>query len=277
MRMLSLEEYISKRKKEDRINEFDIESKAQNMQTCMNYIFEYFNQYLDDAKMDEKTVLNKEKLEKYKHSLRHYDPEIQEWLVGIYDDYDKQLNRSIASYLRKDDLFFLYNADTEFRSASYDCYAQLIKRNSFMKEQTEMLFLFIKDHHRIQSHSNKDFENTYISDEVEEWINNTWNKYQVNLPAFASDYVNRFFDNQETWDAKHRIKSKDSWRKYEYDYKQRSNLFNINSLFRRISQKPFIRGKKQFFEILLMYYWLHEIDGNEDYWQEYINKTLPSK
>ncbi|MFS0752647.1 hypothetical protein [Oceanobacillus sp. 1P07AA] len=275
--MLSLEEYISKRKKEDRLNEFDIESKAQNMQTCMNYIFEYFNQYLDDAKMDEKTVLNKEKLEKYKHSLRHYDPEIQEWLVGIYDDYDKQLNRSIANYLRKDDLFYLYNADREFRSASYDCYAQLIKRNSFMKEQTEMLFLFIKDHHRIQSHSEKDFENTYISDEVEEWINNTWNKYQVNLPAFASDYVNRFYDNGEIWDAKHRIKSKDSWRKYEYDYKQKSNLFNINSLFRRISQKPFIRGKKQFLEILLMYYWLHEIDGNEDYWQEYINKTLPSK
>lgn len=41
--MLSLEEYISKRKKEDRINEFDIGSKAQNMQTCMNYIFEYIN------------------------------------------------------------------------------------------------------------------------------------------------------------------------------------------------------------------------------------------
>ena len=273
--MLSLEEYISKRKKEDRINEFDIESKAENMQTCMNYIFEYFNQYLNDSKIDEKTVLNEERLEKYKHSLRHYDPEIQEWLVGIYDDYDKQLNRSVASYLRKDDLFYLYNTDKEFRSASYDCYAQLIKKNSFLKEQTEMLFLFIKDYHRIQSHSKKDFENTYISDEVEEWINNTWNKYQVNLPAFASDYVNRFYDNDEIWDAKHRIKSKDGWRKYEYDYKQKSNLFNINSLFRRISQKPFIRGKKQYLEILLMYCWLHEIDGDKDYWQEYVNKVLP--
>src|SRR5690606_41589392 len=107
--MLTLEEYISKRKKEDRINEFDVESKAQNMQTCMNYIFEYFNQYLDDSKLDEKTILNEERLEKYKNSLRQYESDIQEWLVGIYDDYDKQLNRYIVSYLIIDDLFYQYN------------------------------------------------------------------------------------------------------------------------------------------------------------------------
>lgn len=88
--------------------------------------------------------------------------------------------------------------------------------------------------------------------------------------------MSRFFENEETWDVKHRIRSRDSWRKYEYDYKQKSNLFNINSLHRKISSKPFIRGKKQFLEVLLMYCWLHEIDGDEDYWQEYINKVLPS-
>lgn len=121
-----------------------------------------------------------------------------------------------------------------------------------------------------------DFENIYILEEVEEWIKKTWDKYQVNLLTFASNYVSHFFENEETWDVKHRIRSKDSWRKYEYDYKQKSNLFNINSLHRKISSKPFIRGKKQFLEVLLMYCWLHEIDGDEDYWQEYINKVFPS-
>lgn len=272
--MLSLEEYISKRKKEDQINEFDIELKAQNMQTCMNYLFEYFNQYLSESKIDEKTVLNEERLEKYKRSLNNYNSEIQEWLVEIYDDYDKQLNRSIVSFLKKDDLFYLYNTEQEFRSISYDCYAQLVKKNPFLKEQTEMLFLFIKDYHRIQSYPKTDFQGIYISEEIEEWLKKTWNKYQVNLFEFASDYVSRFYDNEGTWDEKHRIRSKDSWRKYEYDYKQKSNLFNINSLHRRISNKPFIRGKKQFLEILLMYCWIHEIDGDESYWKEYINKVL---
>ncbi|WP_226536410.1 hypothetical protein [Fictibacillus halophilus] len=272
--MLTLEEYIAKRKKEDLINEFDIASKAQNMQTCINYIFEYFNQYLDESKLDEKTVLNEERLEKYKNSLRHYESDIQDWLMEIYDDYDKQLNRSIVSFLKKDDLFYLYNTEQEFRSISYDCYAQLIKKNPFLKGQTEMLFLFIKDQHRIQSEPNIDFQNIYISEKVEEWIHKTWNKYQVNILAFASDYASRFFENEETWDSKHRIKSKDGWRKYEYDYKQKNNLFNINSLFRRISNKTYIKGKKQYLETLLMYYWIHEIDGDKAYWQEYINKVL---
>lgn len=244
------------------------------MQTCVNYVFEYFNQYLDDSKMDKKTVLNEERLEKYRKTLHKYDTEIQEWLVSIYDNYDKHLNRSIVSFLKKDDLFYLYNTEQEFRSVSYDCYAQLIKKNPFLKEQAEMLFHFIKDHHQIQSNPISDFNNGYISEEIGEWLNKSWNKYQVNLLAFASDYISRFYDNEETWDVKHRIRSKDSWRKYEYDYKQKNNLFNINSLYRRISNKPFIKGKKQFLEILLMYSWTHDIEGDESYWQEYIKKTL---
>lgn len=274
MKLLPLEEYISKRKKEDRINEFEIESKMENMKTCVNYVFEYFNQYLDDSKLDEKTILQEERLEKYRKSLLEYESEIQDWLVEMIKDHDKQLNRSIVSFLKKDDLFYIYNTDQEFRSVSYDCYAHHIKKNPFLKDQTEMLFQFIKDHHRIKSQPMAYVENIYISEEIQDWINKTRNKYQVDLYVFASEYTSRFFDNEEKWDVKHRIKSNSSWRKYEYDYKQKSNLFNINSLHRKISNKPFIKGKKQYLEILLMYCWLHEIDTDDAYWDEYIGKSL---
>jgi len=36
-------------------------------------------------------------------------------------------------------------------------------------------------------------------------------------------------------------------------------------------KKPFIKERKQEFEALLMYYWLHDIvPDNDDYWHEYI-------
>lgn len=273
--MLSLEEYISKRKDEDRLNEFEIESKMENMRICVNYVFEYFNQYLDISKMDEKTILNEERIEKYRKSLREYELEVQEWLVGMFNDYDKQVNRLVSNFLKKDDLFFIYSTDQEFRSVSYECYSQLIKKNPFLKNQTEMLFKFIKDHHRITSQIRAKFDNKYISEEVQEWIINTMDKHQVNLYSFACDYTSRFFNNEESWAVKHRIKSKDSWRKYEYDYKQKSDLFNINLLYRKVSNKPFLKGRKQLLEIVLMYCWLHEIEGDDEhYWQEYIGKTL---
>jgi len=99
----------------------------ENVKVCVNYVFEYFNQYLDISKLDEQTILNDERLKKYKKSISQYDSDIQEWLIGIYDEYDKQLNR--ISFLKKDDLYYLYHSDSEFRSLSYSCYAQIIKKN----------------------------------------------------------------------------------------------------------------------------------------------------
>jgi len=40
-------------------------------------------------------------------------------------------------------------------------------------------------------------------------------------------------------------------------------------------KKVFIKGKKQEFEIILMYCWLHEIESDDDYWKEYLDAVLP--
>ncbi len=114
--MLTIEDYIAKRKKEDRLNEYNLNDRMENIKTCINYVFEYYNQYLDITQMDEQTVLNNERLEKYRNNISHYDSEIQEWLVDIYDEHNKKLDRSIINLLKKDELFLLYSSDSEFRS-----------------------------------------------------------------------------------------------------------------------------------------------------------------
>lgn len=271
--LLSLEEYISKRKKEDKINEYDIEARMENMRICINYVFEYFNQYLNIEEMEQKTFLNEERLEKFRKQLDMYQTDIQEWLINIYDVNEKHIHRSIISFLKNDELFLLYNTDNEFRSCSYDCYAQLIKKNSFLKGQTEMLFLFIKDYHRIQSE--KEAPSAFITEDINEWLEKTWSKYKVNVWAFVSDYLMRFHSNDSLWPSKHKIKSNEDWQPFMYDYKQKTNLFNLNTLYTKISKKPFIKGKKQYLEIIMMYIWLHEIWGdNENYWEEYREKVV---
>ncbi|MFA2604384.1 hypothetical protein ABR763_19865 [Bacillus cereus] len=121
--MLKLEEYIVRRKQEDHINEFDKGAQIENLQKCVSYVFEYFNNYLDITKMEERTSLNNERLEKYRKQLKQYELEVQEWLVNLYEEYDKQIKRSIAHFLKKEELFFLCSTDSEFRSISYECYA----------------------------------------------------------------------------------------------------------------------------------------------------------
>ena len=68
-----------------------------------------------------------------------------------------------------------------------------------------------------------------------------------------------------------------NWKKYDYDYRQKSNLFNLDSLYRKMPKKSFIKGRKQEFEILFMYYWLHDMEGDDEgYWQGYLEKVLLS-
>lgn len=273
--MLSIEDYISRRKKEDKLNEFDIDARTQNMKICVDYVFEYFNNYLNITEAEEKTTLKNKKLEKYRNQLKEYEPEVREWIVGIYNEYGKQIHKHVGKITKENEFFFLYNAESEFRNTSYDCYSQLIKRLPFLKDQTQMLFLLIRDYHRVESEQKFKFGIPSISEEITDWIDKTWAKHQVNLLAFAYGWINRFFENEDVWPTTHRKKSNKTWKKYDYDYKQKSNLFNLDSLYRKMPKKSFTKGRKQEFEILLMYYWIHDMEGDNDYWPEYLEMVLP--
>lgn len=274
--MLTIEEYIARRKKEDKLNEFNIDERNDNLRVCVNYVFEYFNNYLNITDVEEKTALKDEKLEKYRREVRDYEPEIIEWLVDIYSEYEKKIHILIRNILKEDEFFFLYNSDTEFRSVSYECYSKIIKKFPFMKGQTEMLFLFIKDYHRVINKKGIENGEIYICEEINEWINETWLKYGVNIAEFVYRWTDYFNDNHNLWPSTHRKKSNTGFRPYDYDVKQKSNLFNLDSLYRKMPKKPYTKGRKQEFEILMMYYWLNNFEGDDEgYWQEYLDKTLP--
>lgn len=268
--MLKIEEYIARRKKEDSLSEFDLNSKNENIKTCVNYVFEYFNNYLPIDKLEERTVQKNDKVDKLRKQLDLYDPEVVDWLVEMYSDHEKMMHRIIGNAI-EDEFFLLYNKDEEFRSVSYACYSKLIKRYPFLKDQTEMLYLFIKDYHRVKS--NDDFPP--INDEFDEWYLNTKTKYHVNLASFALEWDSCFYNNENSWPATHRNKSKYTFRKYDYNIKQKTNLFNLDSLYRKMPKKDFIKGHKQDLEILMMYYWLHDMEGDDEgYWQEYLENIL---
>jgi hypothetical protein len=179
--------------------------------------------------------------------------------------------------LKENEFFFLLNTDQEFRNLSYDCYSKLVKKHPFLKDQTEMLFFFIKTYHRILSQERRKREIPFFSEDINSWIEDTWITYQVNIAAFAENWVMYFFDHEDLWPVTHRIKSQEEWRKYEYDFRQKSNLFNLNSLYAKMPKKSFTRGRKQDFETLMMYFWLHDIEGDsEGYWQDYLEKVIPA-
>ena len=81
---MTLEQYILMRKKEDGINEFDLSKRSENIRLCVNYIFEYFDNYLENSPDSERTIKEENKREKYRQVVSDYSPEVQDWLVEMH-------------------------------------------------------------------------------------------------------------------------------------------------------------------------------------------------
>ena len=284
---MRLEEYILKRKTEDGINEFDRDKRMENTRICVNYVFEYFNNYLETSAGEEKTVLHDEKIEKFANILRYYSEDIQEWLIDMYSSYGKYLQRTIPTYI-KDPFFLLYDSEAEFRALSYEVYPKVIKRYKFLEGQSEMIYRFLKDEHHVCSLLPEDDGLPHITDSIDEWIKKTYLKYGVNVYSFCASYFNEFIQNPEKWPKGHKKRSTyyedfsnseskiktPTYLLYDYDFKQKNNLFGLDMLYRNIPKKPFIRGKKQELEAVLMYYCCHEWDNQRQYWEEYSQKLI---
>jgi hypothetical protein len=139
------------------------------------------------------------------------------------------------------------------------------------------LYLFIKDHHRLKSdrYINRD-RVPFFTQSISDWIDKTKDKYQVSIPAFAYNYVNMFFDDVDKWPMGHKKKRKHQFTQFDYDYKQKKNLFNIDSIYTKAANKAFIRGHKQELELILMYFWLNDMEVDAEYWEEYLAKVTPT-
>jgi len=283
---LKLEEYIYKRKKEDGINEYDLEKRIENTRICVNYIFEYFNNYLDTTQGNEKTVLHDQKIDKFRKTLSDYSSEVREWIVSIYASYGKYIQRHLINMI-DDEYFMLYNSEAEFRALSYEVYPKAVKQFKFMEGQSEMVYTFLKDYHHVQNMVHKYDKDFFISDEINEWISKTYKKYDVNLYNFCQDWVIYFSSNPEIWPKGHKQKNEfyheqeergklrlDDFLIWDYDYKQKNNLFGLDKLYRNMPKKDFTKGRKQDFEVVLMYCWLHIVTNDEAYWEEYSQMVL---
>ena len=59
--MLSLEEYLSQRKKDEGIVDRDRTAKYKNAKKCMGFVLDYYTEYLDTVPQDNMTALQFDK------------------------------------------------------------------------------------------------------------------------------------------------------------------------------------------------------------------------
>lgn len=104
------------------------------------------------------------------------------------------------------------------------------------------------------------------------WITDTFREYHVDLLEFAYQYVRSFLSSDDEWPSDHKIATNEEYFLYRYNYKNLSNVFNIDQLYRNIPKKKFVRGRKQELEMLMMYYCVQEHKHDSEFWNFYLEE-----
>ena len=126
--MLTVEEYITKMKIRDKLDEFDFKNHAGNMATIIGYVTEYFNVYLDPVTFDYERIKYDEKVQKIKQEIENAYPRSLDFLLQFYQENKTRLDRSFRSWMK----------DLEFKDLFYSSedYAKVVEdfcANSKMK------------------------------------------------------------------------------------------------------------------------------------------------
>ncbi len=281
---MTLEQYILMRKKEDSLNEYDLSKRSENIRTCINYIFEYFDNYLENSPDSEKTFLEEQKQDKYRQLVSMYSPDIQDWLVELNSRSGKHVHRYLHNLI-EDRYFLLFNSDTEFRSLSYAIYPKAIKKVKELEGEGEMIYIFLRDEHRIQSEFTLEHQGIHITEKIDKWISNTFKKYGVNIIAFCESWCTYFSETPNLWEKSRKTRDHscdsllnnkkydlNSYMFWDYNYKIDGERFGLNTLYRNMPKKDFTKGKKQAFDAVMMYWYSHFWDTDEIAWEEYLNQ-----
>lgn len=118
--MLKLEEYIVKRKKEDKIDEFDFKKHSENMASIIKYVTDYFNNYLNLEDYDYERIKTQQAVDKFKNDIQKKYPETHEYIISSYLDNKIRLDKYVAkAYEDMEDRELFYKGEDYSKVAEY--------------------------------------------------------------------------------------------------------------------------------------------------------------
>ena len=249
--MLSLEEYITKRIQKEDIDIYDLKHKQENMKQCIDFVFEYFNEYLDADVVDRSFSKEGKKMQKYRERVDKYSEEVQNWLIKMYKEHKTYTDTILINFLKHDILFKLYTTEAEFNKLSYKCYSEVSKKYKWIEEYIPQMNAFIRDYHRLVTYFDEEEIEYYDIPRLNQLIKNVHKKYNINLVSFAEDYVSYFFDMPTKWDRTIEKYLSSGFKYDDYDLINSRNKFDIKGIYMKCNYMPFMKNKKRDLELLL--------------------------
>lgn len=264
--MLTIEDFIQKKKKEDKINEFDISKHSENLSAIIKFVMEYFNSYLDMETIDDERAKTEQVLSKLEKEVQPKFSNSYSFILDFYRQYHLRIHKLLESYMSKYPYVKLFYSDSDF-CAAVDAFCENFEYKTVSIEEYKSLLLVLAKEIKDYITPRLSFENdSFIGSSLRHWVYETYKTYEVNLYDFASDIASSYFDKYVKYVGNSRYIN-------QYDHRYNEHVFEIDKIYDENMDRPFIEARKTELEMLIMYFWI-DLVNDQEYWPEYVNLCI---
>lgn len=278
--MQKIEEYILMRKKKDKLNEFDFTRHSENMGKIIQYVSDYFNDYLTPEDFSNEVLKLQKNLKKSEKMLMTRYPQSHEFIEKFYLDNQKRVDTLIGKSYETFRDVDLYYRDEDFKKIAIDVIHNRLLIESTTDNDLNNVIVAVKEYHRYTKSKPRRSEMKELDSTIVEWVMDSYRDYDVNIADYAFDIAWRWGEKY----VEHKyIRNEEEWYDInKYDYRYQENPFDIDLEYEKHKELPFIEEKRDYLEMLVMYFWLFSVLEDQSYWPEYeqlciVNRELPLK
>jgi hypothetical protein len=269
--VLKIEEYIALRKKKEKLDEYDFQKHSENMAKVIQYVTDYFNQYLNFEDYSYEQVKTQQTVDKFRAEIKSKFPTTYEFIISYFWENKKRIDKLLTkTYDELEDSELFCFVEDDKKVAEYVC------KKKLCVEVTEELLSIIatmsREFREIQNEGPNMSSMKEIDNSITDWVLQTYRTYNIDLLDYASNKSYEFYERYV--DYEYDRSTQTSYHINRYDYRYQDNPFNIDDIYERNKHREFINGHKGELEMLIMYCWLFEDIHDEDYWPEYVKLCI---
>lgn len=270
--MLSIDEYVAKMKKADKLNEFDYLKLSENMSAVMKYVMSYFNEYLTMETCDAEEIKFKHAVDKLQEEISGQYPRSKDFIINFYLQHRIRIHKELEKWVKDVPYFEFFYSEDDFNSLA-DGFCRSFKLSGTNATvYSKDVGILISEIKTLSSSAPISSDMLHLDNNVVSWVRDTYRNYGVNLLSFASELAYSYHERYVKYEREKY--SNQSYYVNNYNHRYNENPFDIDQIYDDNKQRPFLENRRGELEMLVMHEWLFSEVSDDEYWPEYVNLCI---
>lgn len=267
--MMTIDEYIAKMKKADKLDEFDYLKQSENMAAVMKYVMAFFNEYLTMETCDAEIIKQKHTMDKLEEEIKNRYPKSKDFILNFYLQYKIKIDKEIEKWTENIPYFPFFYCEEDFSFAAKSFSTRYKLKEANMEEYKSEITTLMAEIKQRKTEGLNLSEMIHLDNNIVQWVKETYRQYGVNLFSFAYDLADTYHDRYVKHERERFVER--TYYVNNYNHRYNDNPFDIDRIYEDNKHRPFLENKRGEMEMLVMHEWLFTMVYDDDYWPEYVN------